>query len=123
MYFCWLTKKKLFRSARCSRGFHSSGDRTRRGPITKFGNTFLRRLLVEAAWHYQHEARIGRPLRLRRIGQSPAIIAVADKAQHRLCRRYRQLRARLKPAPQVTVAIARELAGFIWAVLQMPDAQ
>lgn len=101
---------------------HSSGDRTRRGAITKMGNPFLRRLLVEAAWHYQHDARIGRPLRLRRVGQSPAVIAVADKAQHRLCRRYRQMRARLKPAPQVTVAIARELAGFIWAVLHMPAA-
>lgn len=101
---------------------YSSGDRTRRGPITKTGNPFLRRLLVEAAWHYQHEARIGRPLRLRRLGQPLDIIAIADKAQHRLCRRHRQLRARLKPAPQVTVAIARELAGFIWAVLHMPAA-
>lgn len=101
---------------------YSSGDRTRRGPITKTGNPFLRRLLVEAAWHYQHEARIGRPLRLRRLGQPPEIIAIADKAQHRLCRRHRQLRGRLKPAPQVTVAIARELAGFIWAALQMPAA-
>jgi transposase len=121
---------RRFRSAKALMAYvgvipreHTSGDRTRRGPITKLGNPFLRRLLVEAAWHYRHEARIGRPLRLRRLGQPAAIIAVADKAQHRLCRRYRQMRARLKPTPQITVAIARELAGFIWAVLQMPDAQ
>jgi transposase len=95
----------------------SSGARRHRGRITKTGNAHLRRLLVEAAWHYQHDPRIGVPMRQRRLGQPAAAIALADKAQSRLCRRYRRLRARHKPAPQVVVAIARELVGFIGAAV------
>lgn len=95
----------------------SSGERRRRGRITKTGNTLARRLLVEAAWHYQHKPCIGEPMRKRRIGQPKAALAIADKAQSRLCRRYRRLRARHKPTPQVVVAIARELVGFVWAAV------
>ena len=68
----------------------STGDKRRPGAITKMGNGFVRRLLVEAAWHYRHEPRLGTPLRQRRLGQPAAVIAIADKAQHRLCRRYRR---------------------------------
>ena len=57
-------------------------------------------------------------LKQRREGQPPRVIAIADKAQHRLCRRFRRLAAEHKPAPKVAVAIARELAGFLWAALQ-----
>jgi transposase len=99
-------------------GEHSSGERTRRGPITKTGNTLVRRLLIEAAWHYQHRAGVGLALKRRRKGQAARVIAVADKAQQRLCRRFRRLTAAHKPAPKVAVAVARELAGFLWAALQ-----
>jgi transposase len=100
---------------------HSSGGQTSRGRITKTGNGLVRRVLTEAAWHYQHRPGIGRALQGRRAGQPPRVIAIADKAQHRLCRRFRRLTAEHKPAPKVAVAIARELAGFLWAALQRPQ--
>ena len=95
-------------------GEHSSGERHRRGPITKTGNTLARRLVVEAAWHYRHRPGVSRTLAQRRSGQPPRVIALADKAQQRLCRRFRRL-AEHKPGPVVTVAVARELVGFLWA--------
>lgn len=101
----------------------STGDRRRPGAITRQGNSLVRRLLVQAAWHYHHEPRLGARLRRRRAGQSAAVLMIADKAEQRLCRRYRRLCARLKPKPLVIVAIARELVGFVWAVLQLPEAQ
>jgi transposase len=100
---------------------HSSGGQTHRGRITKTGNGLVRRVLTEAAWHYQHRPGIGRALQERRVGQPPAVIAIADKAQSRLCRRFRRLIAEHKPAPKVAVAIARELAGFLWAARQVPQ--
>lgn len=101
---------------------HSTGDRQRHGAITKMGNQLVRRLLVQAAWHYRHEPRLSMPLRRRRAGQPPTVLMIADKAEQRLCRRYRRLCARLKPKPLVITAIARELVGFMWAVLQLPEA-
>jgi transposase len=100
----------------------SSGERHRRGRITKTGNTLVRRVLVEASWHYQRRAHIGPALAARRKGQPAHVIAIADKAQQRLCRRFRRLTAEHKPAPKVAVAIARELTGFIWAALQPVEA-
>jgi transposase len=97
---------------------HSTGPHVHRGPITKTGNALLRRIFVEAAWHYQHRAGVSRALRQRREGQPATVIAIADKAQHRLCRRFTRLRAEHKPSPKVVVAIARELTGFVWAALQ-----
>ena len=102
-------------------GEHSSGDRHRRGPITKTGNTLARRLVVEAAWHYRHRPGVGRTLAQRRSGQPSRVIALADKAQHRLCRRFRRL-AQHKPGPVVTVAVARELVGFLWVALHPETA-
>lgn len=97
---------------------YSSGNRTKRGGITKAGNGHVRRILVEAAWHYRHRPAIGIVARRRRAGQPPAVIAMADKAQQRLHRRYFYLKeGRGKPHNVVTVAIARELVGFIWAIL------
>ena len=64
-------------------GEHSSGERHRRGPITKTGNTLARRLVVEAAWHYRHRPGVSRTLAQRRSGQPPRVIALADKAQQR----------------------------------------
>jgi transposase len=99
-------------------GEDSTGEKQRRGRITKTGNALVRRLLVETAWHYQHRPSIGVALTRRRQGQPGRVIAVADKAQQRLCRRFRRLMEQHKPAAKVAVAIARELAGFLWAALQ-----
>jgi transposase len=101
----------------------STGDAHCRGKITKTGNTQLRRLLIEAAWHYRHEPRPSRRLRQRRRDQPLGVLTIATRAEHRLCRRYRRLSARLKPKPLVTTAVARELVGFIWATLQLPEVQ
>ena len=101
-------------------GEDSSGEKQRRGRITRTGNTLVRRLLVETAWHYQHRPTVGVALTRRRKGQPGRVIAIADKAQQRLCRRFRKLAAEHKPAPKIAVAIARELAGFLWAALQPP---
>lgn len=101
----------------------STGDRRHRGAITKMGNSLVRRVLVEAAWHYRHDPRLGAPLRRRRVGQPAAVLAIAEKAEQRLCRRFRRLTARLKPKPMVVIAIARELVGFLWAALQLPEAR
>jgi transposase len=99
-------------------GEASSGEKHRRGRITKMGNGLVRRVLVEASWHYQHRPGVGRALKARRTGQPARVIAIADKAQHRLCRRFRRLLAKDKPPANVVVAVARELTGFIWAALQ-----
>ena len=99
-------------------GENSSGEKHRRGRITRTGNALVRRLLVETAWHYQHRAGIGPALARRRTGQPSRVIAIADRAQQRLCRRFRRLMEQHKPAPKTAVAVARELAGFLWAALQ-----
>jgi transposase len=96
----------------------STGEKHRRGRITRAGNALVRRLLVETAWHYQHRPGIGVALTRRRKGQPSRVIAIADKAQQRLCRRFRRLAEHHKPAPKIAVAIARELVGFLWAALQ-----
>jgi transposase len=96
----------------------SSGDRVRRGAITKAGNKGLRRLLVEAAWSYRHSPREAYRLRKRAQGVAPRVRAIAWKAQVRLNKRYRHMHARGKPKQKVLVAIARELAGFLWAAGQ-----
>lgn len=96
---------------------HSSGQRPRRGAITKAGNIHVRRLLIEAAWHYRHRPHIGVGIRQRRAGQPDRIIALADKAQDRLCHRFRALIAHGKIPNKAVVAVARELVGFLWAAL------
>jgi transposase len=96
---------------------HSSGPKKARGAITKTGNAHLRRVLVEAAWHYRHPPFVGEALRHRQQGAPAAAVARAWAAQQRLYRRYRRLAARGKPKPQIVTAIARELTGFVWAAL------
>jgi len=95
---------------------HSSGASERRGSITKTGNRHARRLLIEAAWHYRHRPGV-RSLTRRRQGQPASVIAIADRAMQRLHRRFTRLTAKGKPQPKAAVAIARELAGFVWAAL------
>jgi len=97
---------------------YSSGNQVRRGSITKAGNGRLRRLLIESSWHYRHRPAIGYKLRKRREGQPAHAIAVADRAQQRLHKRYRRLSERGKIQNKIVTAIARELVGFVWAALQ-----
>jgi len=95
---------------------HSSGQKTRRGSITKAGNAHVRRMLVEAAWTYRFRARITRALLKRQEGLPQHIRDIAWKAQLRLCARYRYLWARGKARQVVVTAIARELCAFMWAI-------
>ncbi|NIO29725.1 MAG: IS110 family transposase [Candidatus Latescibacteria bacterium] len=94
----------------------SSGERERKGPITKAGNTHARRLLVEAAWNNRHRNSADLILRRRRQGQPPAVVAIAMKAQHRLYKKFWRLDQRKHRQVAIT-AVARELCGFIWAIL------
>jgi transposase len=95
---------------------HSSGERVARGSITKTGNTHARRLLVEAAWNYRFQPRIGRRAQQRAEDLPQAIRDVAWKGQLRLSGRFARLRARGVQINKVCVAVARELAGFVWAI-------
>lgn len=95
---------------------HSTGSRRRLGAITKCGNAHARRILVEAAWAHRHPARVGRRLQMRSEALPSEIRAIAWKAQLRLAARYRRLVGRAKPHQVVVTALARELAGFVWAV-------
>jgi transposase len=99
---------------------HSSGDRQRRGHLTRTGNTLVRRMLIQAAWHYNRPPSLGAALQQRRAGQPAAVLAIAIKAEQRLCHRYLRLCARQKSKPLVIAAVARELVGFIWAMMQLP---
>lgn len=96
----------------------SSGMRERRGGITGAGNRHVRRLLVEAAWHYRHKPVVSRALRQRRRGQDPKAVAFADRALRRLTLRQRRMLHQGKHPNLVNIAIARELVGFVWNVLQ-----
>jgi transposase len=100
----------------------SSGGKFQRGGLTKAGNSRVRRLLIEAAWHYRHRPSVGYRLAKRREGQPPEIIAIADRAQQRLHRRYTRLNARGKNHNQVIAAVGRELVGFLWAAMQRATA-
>jgi transposase len=97
---------------------YSSGGRQSRGGITKAGNAHVRRVLVGAAWHTRHRPLVSRTVRLRRAGQPAWVIAIADRAQRRLYQRFRHLTEAGKAPNKVAVAVARELVGFIWAVLR-----
>jgi len=98
---------------------HSSGGSRKQGGITKTGNRHVRRLLVEAAWH-SYDARPGGSAELhkRRAGGPQEIIDVAEKARLRLRKKAARLRAAHKPPNKITTALARELAGFLWAAAQ-----
>ncbi|MGH2603753.1 MAG: transposase, partial [Dehalococcoidia bacterium] len=93
-------------------GEDSSGETHRRGRITRTGNTLVRRLLVETAWHYQHRPSVGVTLARRRKGQPGRVIAMADKAQQRLCRRFRKFAAEHKPGPKIAVASRASWQAF-----------
>jgi len=94
----------------------SSGNRIRKGAITKTGNAHLRRIIVESAWSYRHRPWIGAKLRRRQEGVPAEITEIAWKAQNRLHKRYTKLMARGKEQRKTMTAVARELLGFIWAI-------
>lgn len=113
---------RRFPSARAFMGYtglvpaeYSSGQRTWRGHITKAGSGPVRTALIEAAWAYRHSPAIGVTLRRRQEGAGPGTLARSWKAQRRLHGKYRQMTARGKAAPEAATAVARELAGFVWA--------
>lgn len=95
---------------------YSTGETRRQGDITKTGNGHARRVLVEAAWNYRFPARISRVLQLRQEGQPKAVREIAWRAQLRLAHRYRRLSSRKLHPNKICVAIARELAGFLWDI-------
>jgi transposase len=94
----------------------SSGQRTRRGSITKTGNAHLRRIAIEAAWSYRLRPGVGPALRKRQEGVAEEIKEIAWKAQHRLHKRYMRLAAAGKDQRKIITAVGRELLGFIWAI-------
>ena len=95
---------------------HSSGGSRRQAGITKTGNRHVRRLLIEAAWHY-YDARPGvsAELQKRRAGVPQEVVDIAEKARLRLRRKAARMRSAHKPPNKITTALARELAGFLWA--------
>lgn len=118
-----VTTLRRFRSARQVMSYaglvpreHSSGGSRWRGAITKAGNAHLRRVVVESAWSYRHRPVTTGALRARQRGQPPAVLAIAERAQQRLCARYRQLAAKGKPPLVIATTVARELLGFMWAI-------
>lgn len=100
---------------------YSTGESRVQGKITKAGNSHVRRLLIESAWTYRYPARMSRELAVRNEGQPKAVRDIAWRAQLRLCSRYRRLQARGVHQNKICVAIARELAGFVWDIArQLP---
>jgi transposase len=97
-----------------------SGESSHQGSITKTGSTLARRLLIEAAWQYAREPRIRATLESRQHGQPEHVLMIANKAQHRLHHVYHRMRARGKPHHVTVVAVARELACFLWAAATAP---
>lgn len=95
---------------------HSSGSTRRQGGITRTGNGHVRRLLVESAWNYRFMARKSRTIERRAEKSSDRVQAIAWQAQKRLCGRYRHLIEAGKAKNQAVTAVARELAGFMWAI-------
>jgi len=96
-------------------GEYSSGDKTRRGPVTKAGSEPVRTALVEAAWAYRFKPATGVTLRRRQRDAEPGTLARSWKAQRHLHARYKTMTARGKPQGVAVTAVARELAGFVWA--------
>lgn len=95
---------------------HSSGPKRRQGAITKAGNSAARRMLVEVAWHYRLEPRVSPIIAARQDGLPEAVTQIAWKAQTRLCNKFKRLSARRLMKTKAVVAVARELAGFVWAI-------
>ena len=96
---------------------HSSGNKRRQGGITKAGNSHLRRLLVEAAWHYRSYHPSSRILIERRRGVDPQVLSYANRAGRRLSGKYMHMVLRGKRSQVAVTAVSRELAGFLWGAM------
>lgn len=96
----------------------SSGERRRQGGITKTGNSHARRILIECAWGYRFPARKTATIQRRAERAPEAVQVIAWQAQVRLCDKYRRLRARGLNGSKTVAAVARELCGFVWAVVR-----
>jgi transposase len=114
---------RRFRKARSFIGYTgatssewSSAKKTRRGPITKVGNAHIRRVLVEASWSYRRKNTTSAALMARRKGCPEEVVRIARKAQSRLHRKFWRLQSKGKRTQIVAVAVARELAGFVWSI-------
>lgn len=101
---------------------NSTGDSRRQGKITKAGNAHLRRVLVEAAWSYRYTPSVKRHMRQRIEGLPPSVQGIAWSAQHRLHKVYKTMTKKGKHRGTLVVAIARELAGFVWALAREMEA-
>ena len=101
----------------------SSGDKQKKGSITKAGNKRIRRLLNETSWHYRHRYVPSKVLKKRRKGQPQWAIEIADAAGRRLSKRHRHLINNGKMPCKANIAVARELAGFIWFVVTQYHAR
>jgi len=95
----------------------SSGDKRRLGGITKAGNSHLRRLLIEAAWHYRSYNTASRRLMKRRRGLDASLVSYANRAGRRLNKKYLRLVFRGKRSQVAATAVARELSGFVWGAM------
>ena len=98
---------------------YSTRDKTNRYAITKTGNAHVRHIAVEAAWQYQRRKTSGARIKARRKGQRADVVAIAEKCDARLNRRFNRLTSRHKKSTVAVVAVARELIGFIWAIGQL----
>jgi transposase len=97
---------------------NSSGEHRHQGSITKAGNSYARRAMIEAAWAYRYPARVTRIIATRQTGLPKAACDIAWRAQLRLSAKYRRLSARHLHHNKIVVALARELSGFVWAIGQ-----
>lgn len=96
----------------------SSGEKQKKGAITRTGNKRVRRLLAEVSWHYQHPYHISKELKRRRTDQPQWAIDIADSAGQRLRKRYWYLINHGKMPCKAITAVARELVGFLWSVMR-----
>ncbi len=129
---CELGSLSRFQSPRQLMGYsglvsreHSSGNRVQRSAITKTGNAHLRRVLVEAAWAYQHRPNVTGFLlrRQKSLALSDEVKQIARKAQYRLHKRYQAFALHGKNKNQIVTALGRELLGFIWGIAVHTEAQ
>jgi len=97
---------------------HSSGDKKKKGAITKTGNQHARRVLVEAGWSYRFHAKVSKEMQKRQDGTSLKVRDIAWKAQLRLTKRFRMMANNGKPRNVIVVAMAREIAAFMWSIAQ-----
>ena len=102
---------------------YSSGPTIRRGPLTRTGNAHVRRILVEAAWQYQHLPAVTETIRRRQQSVSEEVKSIAWKAQQRLHKRLKHLQQRRLSSNKAISAVARELAGFVWAISQAVEVK